>query len=1398
MPARSSASGPPGWSPPYDSDEGYKTKIGGSLVDQFVVGHDPTDVLRELVQNEFDAGGDTMAVIFGIDQLSVTGSGKPIDKTGWARLDVVIGTGRVAGDSGGATIAAKQSGIGSKNFGLRSLFLFGDRIYVRSNGRRAVQNLVRLATKIEADPDSRGQRGVSIHVPYRTEAFEILKPFTPDREGETFDRMADDLLATMVKLALPGRRPGIRNLTLRSDRKGRTLTWRQEVERETSNVAGVTVQRRIGRLTDRLDADAKATKRRFEEIEFARAVPLPKLFADVPMSAYYQAEAGMARIAVSLPLRLKRLDLGATGQFFYPLQTPSSATGSAVSVSAPFQLVADRSALLDSEWNAWLMQQAAELTADLLAADWLSRFGPEAYLAVRETMTAKPAAFVQALKAHLEEAACWPTASGQYVKASDLVIPEEPAFGGLLETSWYLRPDLAEVAGVRSLALHCGAKPFTRNSLIRLRCAAADAGGLATRISGKDANVWFTEYDAALSDLTRQKAMGRALAALGRGLSNENRRDLKSTKSTLAADGSLQAAGGLFVVDEEIWAVCQAPLATRLHLGLNGEKAITDLCEPFDLEVWVRAAAERALAGAIEPGERDKLYKLLLSDDLSLSRRTLSLLRDCPVFRDQRGEWVAASDLVLLPPAQARLLSSAIHAPERALARHQKLLSALRVRERLTGDDLASFAGKLDSEPEKAAAFEALLKTNPQLLTPAVVKRLAPLPFLETRAGVLGAPEALFVDNEINRICAADQRRILAGRNRDLYVRLRCHERPSVALIVDAVDRLAAESQPPSDIVTFYAALVQAVRAERSSVGDLSDRAVLWCGGGGYRSPRDVLVGPRIPTWFQRAVPVVRGPAGLVDSFEALGAATTPQESHWVRLFEWVGEQEPGVSGHRQLLLDAYRRRGHLGLPIGVPDEVRCLLARDGRLFHRQDIRSGQFVEDDFPSLAEALKAAGASIGFAEVTDDTRHFFGSLALPRLTAIVGEPRLAVGPESRPPPWFKSGHADRILALFRRTDFRDAVDLLVHDYTRGHGSMRGLRRQDVMDRLAGIQAVRFVTGVDRRYTVGGTTVSITTDAAAVEGGIALKPTRTKFEFEQTLTYALAELLGAAQVGDARRLAVSLLPLLMCDNSADMAAYLERQGLRPPAWNEPPLPSEDSETALDEPPSPQRTVIQSLLEEMFGQARTAGPDTSPPVLPGPPPAPPPPAPEPRQPFTLPDLTTVSATIDPPGDHAVAARKKPQASGDWSSGGSPTWRPPDGYDIDRDQKVGARGEEIVYLEELARVRSLGYDNPEDHVVWVSRSQPGADHDIRSIDKDGETLWLEVKSTMGVDGRFDWPQREFEKALRERHRYVLWRVYEAHTTHPVARAFVDPAGLLERSMVRVELGGVVGFVGPK
>jgi hypothetical protein len=52
---------------------------------------------------------------------------------------------------------------------------------------------------------------------------------------------------------------------------------------------------------------------------------------------------------------------------------------------------------------------------------------------------------------------------------------------------------------------------------------------------------------------------------------------------------------------------------------------------------------------------------------------------------------------------------------------------------------------------------------------------------------------------------------------------------------------------------------------------------------------------------------------------------------------------------------------------------------------------------------------------------------------------------------------------------------------------------------------------------------------------------------------------------------------------------------------------------------------------------------------------------------------------------------------------------------------------------------------------VWVSDTEPGAGHEIRSVDEHGQTRWIEVKSTTGADGWFEWPRREFERAITAR-----------------------------------------------
>jgi hypothetical protein len=96
-----------------------ESAIGDSVIAGFVEAHTPTDVLRELVQNEYDAHGTKLSVTFLADYLRIVGNGDGVDPSGWARLGLLMGTGRAIGSSAPEKIIRpKENGIGSKNFGL--------------------------------------------------------------------------------------------------------------------------------------------------------------------------------------------------------------------------------------------------------------------------------------------------------------------------------------------------------------------------------------------------------------------------------------------------------------------------------------------------------------------------------------------------------------------------------------------------------------------------------------------------------------------------------------------------------------------------------------------------------------------------------------------------------------------------------------------------------------------------------------------------------------------------------------------------------------------------------------------------------------------------------------------------------------------------------------------------------------------------------------------------------------------------------------------------------------------------------------------------------------------------------------------------------------------------------
>jgi len=459
-----------------------------------------------------------------------------------------------------------------------------------------------------------------------------------------------------------------------------------------------------------------------------------------------------------------------------------------------------------------------------------------------------------------------------------------------------------------------------------------------------------------------------------------------------------------------------------------------------------------------------------------------------------------------------------------------------------------------------------------------------------------------------------------------------------------------------------------------------------------------------------------------------------------------------------------------------------------------RELRGGAFLENDYPELADALATAGAKVAFADMEETSRAFFARLSLGRLSAACGVPTITTGAECPPPNRFRAQHEAEILTLLKRPDFAVALHRLGWALRSQATSFRPVRLNALKRRLGFIQRIAFVSEIERIYIVAGTSAPVSAEATVCDNRIALLPARNRLEHNQRLARALAEVVGAMRLPDARPLALSILPLLWCQSNADMLAYLRRQGIQPPHWSEFDDNAADGDEEGDEfdarTESALRQVMRSLNTKMPTELGEQSVDVEPlPAI----------AIQMKSaltPLVLPPLDTVTL--------AVVERREDVVLGDSSTVHGPAkrrttaWSPPTSSDVERDRLVGERGEELVYWREIERVRLMGYEQPEKHVTWTSKTDQGADHDIRSIDEDGNPRWIEVKSSMGIDGRFEWPRNEFEKALRERGRYELWRVYQAHTQQPTAKSFRDPTSLLGSTALRLELSALRACVESK
>lgn len=1360
-------------------------RFGHSLIEDFAGHHSPVDVLRELVQNEYDAHGSRMKVDFGDHELAVTGNGDRVDRKGWRRLSVTLGTGQVLDGSG--SVEPKRDSIGSKNLGLRSLFTVGDRIWVFSGGRCTFLDQRKGSPAgPQADSTFGSPTGTLIRVAYRSRRQSTFEAFDAQMKRAWMDDILQTLTPTLLKLQLPGQKRGLRRVEVSGD--GRRARWSQTATRIGALAGGIEVIERS--VTERTTAGDRTHTGRLRELEFAGPFQIPPEFVDRAFASYYRRPRNSVRLAVSLAINGRGGVNLEPGALYYPLRAPSAFSGNAVSLSAPFELVADRSTVVSpttSAWNDWLLARLAELTVKLLSADWFQRFGAGAYEALLAQQTVHDeagiaAAYSQRVEGMLRDEPVWPSESrvrGKAVfrTANELVLPSLDVLRGFLRDERHLDEQLTANDEVADKALSFGVARFTPNSLIRLWCAGEDASELTTTMRSGESKGYFTSFPGRLRDMALQLKFARTLDSLGRRLQNSHRVDLRNAATVLASDGALRRPAELTAVPVEIWDACPVPLSERLERQLNESRELTKLCGWFDLEPWVLEVAKKTTSGEASEEEQRSLYGVIVDAKADFARATLTVLRKAPVMLDHSGAWAAPSQITVSSAKGATHVRAALRMPHRDYDKNTLIARRLQFRTEVLGADLLHLASLVLEQPDLAPRLEKALNANSARLKRAEWKALAEIPCLQSTLGGISAPADLYVDQPSVRTLLGPAVAYATAGHRDLHIRMGCRTLPSsedvATLLHDPTLDQAARDR-------LYIALVDALRRERSPLRVHSDNKILMTSLG-MVTPEQTLVGRGANDKFGDAVPCIPATRGeVIEALQSLGARVRNTKEDWASLMAAIARSaggQPLSSKDKTRLLEAYA-----ALSEGFPDGVSAprtpfLLSADGVLHSLSEAKAGTLFINDFPRLAIELQGSVATLD--SPNDDVLSFFRAVGVRSLR----ETGRQTGVRYEPDDETRQDLGDRLLKRLTTTWFQEALVRLVGRAIRSRGHR--FDRQSLNSLLSGLTAIRPVKMVWKRYEIGKVEAEIPATYHAEGGTIYITARRNIRGLRDGVSRAIAE--AASKRPDvAAQLEGTVHRLLQAQSWQEAQEVLEQHGIEwSPRSNVTDLDLEDTDEDDASPGGRQGIALDGLMED-FTSGTDRRPDGADPTQPPEPPKPTEPPADPGKPPKhpeLPDITSVKP-IEQDGRENFQFSER---SGSGGGGGSP-WRVPGPSDAEWESKVGRRGEELVYEQELKRLRAAGHASPEQLVKWISRDFPAADHDIETIDDDGQPLYIEVKSTTGGDGDFHWSRNEFFKAVRDGPQYCLCRVYFAGTRQPIIKRFRDPISLLGRKSMRVNL----------
>lgn len=955
---------------------------GPAAVGQFLREVSLIDLVVELVQNDLDAGATRTSIDFGEHGLLCEGDGEPLNGRAWARLESVIGAG---GD-----IEAKKDGIGSKNHGLRSLFLLGDRIGIQSDGLRTDLTLRgdrRKPTKFKPafwprQPDAAAPRkGTRILAPYRTAPIKVpdgdnttLQPLGPDKLDALFEASVAEAPERFISASQPGA-PWRYTLTLSRHGKGLAVfTF------ECSPLKGRSRGIWSRTCKVRMSESAAKTILRRHAVRFACEITdggkVPKLFR---VAGRIWGELSWIVDATGRPVP-------ARGRLRYPIAFTGqeARSGHGFDVSAAFIAGRSRHDISSDVRNTYLLRQAREAFAS--AGTLLAKtYGLRAAGLVRG-LEARPmdgeeerrivrgllkdgglcaATFDQAAVPNITGYATLPAGSGPLLPVSG---DDRPA---AVET-------LAGLASAKGPVIHPGTPLAVREHLEQIAC---EDGAAITAFGAEDAAMLvLTEENEA--GATGSESVARRTVAALQGL-EALRRQGKLTSETIDA---LKADGTLPTFDHRLvkWSSARRldrdppsiPGVTNppvLHhaigsLGIVGKGTLS--VRRFNLDEYLSALDFNPVG---QPG-RQRFFGWLSKNAATLKAVTLRKLAEMPVWPGPDGVHRTLKSYChpKLPRLQ-RLLATSLVAPSPAVI---TLIGSKRLppkspslRTEPSDDELLEWHARtleavvaISDAGRRAKALEALETDMFWVLERhrTATTRMGAAHQTLSQTGELLPVIQLHVPSIAATACGLPSSQLTRPRGAALYQELGAHPRPTAGAILTAL-------RDDSDKAKLFVRL-EAYKRGWNDLAKLSAEPILLVDGKALAGEDCAFVGEP-DYWGEWKVPITGdGVAEHHSLLSQIGVTRQrPTKDLSVAFFDWLSRQSRAVQQRHHAQVDRHWKEHSTGplAWIAANQDIACIpVTSASKPFELVNLTAAmepaeRVYLDDFPEIREAALAQG-------------------------------------------------------------------------------------------------------------------------------------------------------------------------------------------------------------------------------------------------------------------------------------------------------------------------------------------------------------------------------------------------------------------------------------------------------